>query len=143
MNSRHDLHNQPSWGHHYDAPAPSSVPNASAGGPSYSRHMDYPAPPTGPPPVSHQYPPPGPYAHPTPHYQQLDAGIIPSSSSSGYHALPPGSQKTSYIPPAAKFVSGLLSVLVFDINATTTGLRSLFYYSYSSGDNAIYLETKG
>ena len=142
MSSRHDSHNQPSWGPHYDAPAPSSVPDDSAGNPSYATHMHYPTPPSRPPPISQQYQPPGPYAHPTPHYQQLDTGIIPSSSS-GYHALPLGSQKTSYIPPAAKFVSGLLSVLVFGINVTTTGLRSLFHYSHSSGDNAIHLATKG
>lgn len=142
MNSRHDSHNQPPWGHRYDAPTPSNVPNASVGSPPCPTHTHYSAPPNRPPPISQQYLPPGSHAHPASHYQQMDEGIFPSSSS-GYHALPLGSQKTSYIPPAAKFVSGLLICLSIGINATTTGLRSLFHYSHSSGDNAIHLATKG
>jgi len=101
------MHDQPPWGYHRDAPT-LPAPNASAHQiPSPScprvRFTHNPAPPTRPPPISQQYPPPGSRAHSASDYQQLDPGVFPSSSN-GCYALPLGSQKTSRIPPAGKFV---------------------------------------
>jgi hypothetical protein len=138
MNFHHGPPNQPSWGYPCDTPmppAPTGVPNASPGQmliPSRSTRPHVPAPLTRsyhlPPVSAQQHLPPSAHAHSASYSHQLDAGVLSSSSSSGYH-LSPRSQNTPHIPTAPVFVSGLISVFISSspvLTPSTTGLRSLF-----------------
>ena len=139
MSFHHGPPNQPpSWGYHCDTPmplAPTGVPNASSGQmlmSSRSTRTHPPAPLTRshhlPPVSAQQHLPPSAHAHSTSYSHQLDAGALPSSSSSGYY-LSPRSQNTPHIPAAPVFVSGLISAFIpnsFVLTPSTTGLRSLF-----------------
>ncbi|KAH9031091.1 hypothetical protein EDB84DRAFT_1493569 [Lactarius hengduanensis] len=112
MGTPHGPHNQPpsSWGYRYDTPtlhAPAGVPNAPAGQmfkPSCPTRTHTPAPPTRPrhPPPPRQHPPPSAHAYSASHYQQLDAGNFPPSSS-GCYGLPPRAQHMPRIPSAPEF----------------------------------------